>query len=141
MKKIKIISMIAGITILFAGFFSACEKEIIKDENVISNEQKIHKYGTPENTFFFYEFAPSVFYWVNNPEVAWTSENQIVLDTGYLFGTVHYDENGKFSMFICTVGGDNCGNAREINNNNETINEGMWCEDLETHVIYVCMNP
>ena len=27
MKKIKTISMIAGITILFAGFFSACEKE------------------------------------------------------------------------------------------------------------------
>ena len=140
MKKFRYIIATLFVVAISAGMFCACEKEeTTENSSVSSTSNKIQKDGDfpLENTFFFYETAPSIFYWVNEDTVAWTTINAIYLYEGNQKGHVYYDEKGKFKGFTCVSGGDNCGLAQERDNDDNIIHTGKWCKDESTGMTYV----
>ncbi len=144
MKKLKIIIATLCVAVIGVGIFVSCEKESVNDNSIASNSNKIQKDGEGEYLVDDYTLVKGEteanYHWYNPeildpvPEVC-----DIVKEPGHALGQFFYEDN-KMTI-ICREPGSSCGVAKEYDDNNNLVRQGIWAIEPETNIEYVILYP
>jgi hypothetical protein len=145
MKKFTYIIAALFVVAIGVGIFISCEKESINENTLTSNSNKIQKDGELDQTYTIDDYTlvkgetEANYHWYN-PEIPDPVPEVCAIDKGPgIREAVFSATEGSFTI-ICPDGGTTCGIAKEYNDSNKLIKEGIWAVD-DAGWEWLCLRP